>query len=344
MNVRNSVVQYYGRFSYLRDNHGTIAAITCNVGYTLTQDSDIALNTTCLDGQWIPPLPTCSRIKQCPALRKPFNGYVFTNGRVEGSKAWYICSKGFLLEGLKERTCVGEIWDGRTSRVWCKPLRCPGLPRVDNGVFRSCNYMSYARAVGTFNNPLQGYCVKLYCNSPYLPSHRFHGRSHRPRWDSDWKIPKGGRVCSDGMWIGDVYDKCDLTVRLTSVHDYWNKKVGLLQRWHNGSWRADSGIPSVSIMRLTCKDVGLVNPSHVSYRSDTTSRVEVTCSKLRLTQKPTPYEGRLEVVTANGKWEGVCVPMGLQSASKEICESLGFRFKSDVVGLISGWTDHILSR
>lgn len=344
VNVRNSVVQYYGRFSYLRDNHGTIAAITCNVGYTLTQDSDIALNTTCLDGQWIPPLPTCSRIKQCPALRKPFNGYVFTNGRVEGSKAWYVCSKGFLLEGLKERTCVGEIWDGRTSRVRCKPLRCPGLPRVDNGVFRSCNYMSYARAVGTFNNPLQGYCVKLYCNSPYLPRHRFHGRSHRPRWDSDWKIPKGGRVCSDGMWIGDVYDKCDLTVRLTSVHDYWNKKVGLLQRWHNGSWRADSGIPSVSIMRLTCKDVGLVNPSHVSYRSDTTSRVEVTCSKLRLTQKPTPYEGRVEVVTANGKWEGVCVPTGLQSASKEICESLGFRFKSDVVGLISGWTDHILSR
>ena len=345
VNVRNSVVQYYGRFSYLRDNHGTIAAITCNVGYTLTQDSDIALNTTCLDGQWIPPLPNCSRIKQCPALRKPFNGYVFTNGRVEGSKAWYVCSKGFLLQGPKERICVGEIWDGLTSRVWCQPLRCPGLPRVDNGVFRSCNYMSYARAVGTFNNPLQGYCVKLYCYSPYLPSHRFHGGSHRPRWDSDWKIPKGGRVCSDGMWIGDVYDKCELTVRLTNVYDYWNKKVGILQRWHNGAWRADSRIPSVSIIRLTCKDVGLLNPSHVSYRLGWTSRlVEVTCSKLRLTQKPTPYEGRLEVVTANGKWEGVCVPTGLRSASKEICESLGFGFKSDVVSLASGWTDHTLSR
>lgn len=345
VNVRNSVVQYYGRFSYLRDNHGTIAAITCNVGYTLTQDSDIALNTTCLDGQWIPPLPNCSRIKQCPALRKPFNGYVFTNGRVEGSKAWYVCSKGFLLQGPKERICVGEIWDGLTSRVWCQPLRCPGLPRVDNGVFRSCNYMSYARAVGTFNNPLQGYCVKLYCYSPYLPSHRFHGGSHRPRWDSDWKIPKGGRVCSDGMWIGDVCDKCELTVRLTNVYDYWNKKVGILQRWHNGAWRADSRIPSVSIIRLTCKDVGLLNPSHVSYRLGWTSRlVEVTCSKLRLTQKPTPYEGRLEVVTANGKWEGVCVPTGLRSASKEICESLGFGFKSDVVSLASGWTDHTLSR
>lgn len=344
VNVRNSVVQYYGRFSYVSDNHGTIASITCNVGYTLTQESDIALNTTCLDGQWIPPLPTCSRIKQCPALRKPFNGYVFTNGREEGSKAWYVCSKGFLLQGPKELTCVGEIWDGRTSRVWCKPLRCPGLLRVDNGVFRSCNYMSYARAVGTFNNPLQGYCVKLYCYSPYLPSHRFHERSHRPRWDSDWKIPKGGRVCSDGMWIGDVYDKCELTVRLTNVYDYWNKKVGLLQRWHNGAWRADSRIPSVSIIRLTCKDVGLLNPSHLSYRLGSTSRVEVTCSKLRLTEKPTPYEGRLEVVTASGKWEGVCVPTGLRSASKEICESLGFGFKSDVVSLASGLTDHTLSR
>ena len=199
--------------------------------------------------------------------------------------------------------------------------------------------MSYARAVGTINNPLQGYCVKLYCHNRYLPSHRFHGRSNRPRWESYRKIPQGGRVCSDGMWIGDMDDKCELTVRLTNVYDHWNKIVGLLQVWNNGAWRVAS-MAADSLVRLSCNTVGIRNPSHVSRGLNSNSQVEVTCSKLRLTQKPTPYEGRLEVVTADGKWEGVCFPMGPQLASKEICKSLGFHYKSAVVSLPSGWTDH----
>ena len=96
VNVRRSVAQYSGHFSDVTATHGTNVTITCNAGYTLTQDSDTALNTTCLDGQWIPSLPTCSRIKRCPALSKPYNGDVFTNGREEGSKASYVCHKGFL--------------------------------------------------------------------------------------------------------------------------------------------------------------------------------------------------------------------------------------------------------
>ena len=271
---------------------------------------------------------------------KPSNGEVSTNGRVEGSKASYVCKKGFLLQGAKERTCVNESWDGTNPS--CQALHCPRPPPIDNGQFLPCDYMSHARAFGTINNPLQGYCVKLNCHNKYLPSHKFHGRTYRPRWESDWKISQGGRVCSDGMWIGYVDDKCELTVNLTNVNDQWNKIVGILQRWQNGAWRVATVAPENSIVRLSCKAVGLPNPSRVSHRLTGNSQVEVTCSKLRLTQKPTPYEGRLEVLTSQGTWEGVCVPMTLQSASTEICESLGFNYKSAVVSLASGWTDHRL--
>lgn len=85
-------------------------------------------------------------------FRKLFNGYVFINGCVEGLKVWYICFKGFFFEGFKECICVGEIWDGCISCVRCKLFCCLGLLCVDNGVFCFCNYMSYVRVVGIFNN------------------------------------------------------------------------------------------------------------------------------------------------------------------------------------------------
>lgn len=68
------------------------------------------------------------------------------------------------------------------------------------------------------------------------------------------------------MWIGDVYDKCELIVRLINVYDYWNKKVGLFQCWYNGVWRVDLRIFLVSIICFICKDVGLFNFLYVLYR------------------------------------------------------------------------------
>ena len=344
-NVPHSTVQYSPTSSGSTVDHGTSANFRCDVGYTITQESDRALTTTCLDRDWIPSLPTCSRIQRCPRLTKPSNGKVSTTGREEGSKALYVCNKGFRLQGPMERTCRHGSWDGTSPS--CQALHCPRAPRVDNGEFRPCDYMSHTRTFGTINNPLQGYCVKLHCHRHYLPSHRFHGRTHRPRWESDWKIPQGGRVCSDGDWIGYVDDRCELTVRLTGVDDQWNKKVGILEHWRNTAWERATETPHERILRLACQSVRLPNSNHLSHEMNSDSQVQVTCSKLRLTQQPTPYEGRLEVVNTNGIWEGLCVPQEenvLLDPTREICASLGFTgYPTGVVTLPSGQTDLSIS-
>ena len=119
----------------------------------------------------------------------------------------------------------------------CQPLRCPRPLRVRNGRYLPCNHMPHTNTYGTFYNPLEAFCVKLQCSGYYLSSHQFDGKGYRRRWESDWKIPISGIVCSDGRWIGFVGDTCELTSRLTMVEEFWNIKRGLFQRWENGRWK-----------------------------------------------------------------------------------------------------------
>ncbi|XP_078357676.1 uncharacterized protein LOC144642570 [Oculina patagonica] len=340
--VPHSAVQYAPPTSTSTPAHGTIASLKCNTGYNIDVHRT-EQNTTCLDQEWIPSLPACLKIKQCPVLTKPSNGEVSANGHKEGSKAYYVCHKGFLLTGPKERTCVDEAWDGTVPN--CQPLSCPRPPTVDHGSYLPCDYIKHTETYGTAARPLEGYCVKLQCNNLYLPSHVFYGNTYRPRWESDWEIPQGGRVCSDGKWIGYVDDTCEPTVRLATLEDSWNKKKGLLQLWQNGAWNTASSAPAKNILNLSCRSVGIGDPQYVTH-SSINSQIWVTCSKLRLTEpKPTIYEGRLEVLT-NGNWEGVCVTAtgeaARQSASMEICEALGFNYRSAIVSISTGWTDHRL--
>jgi len=339
--VPNSNAQYTPSTSALAPAHGTIASVNCNTGYNIERDEN-QLNTTCLDQEWIPSLPVCKRIKQCPFLTKPTNGEISTNGRDEGSKAYFVCHKGFVLNGSRERTCVDESWDGSDPN--CLPLSCPSPPPINNGSYEPCDYIKHTKTYGTMSTPLEGYCVKLECDNLYLPSHVFHGKTYLPRWESDWEIPQGGRVCSDGKWIGYVDDTCELTIRLVNVNNQWSKTSGFLQRWKNGAWTNPTSTPAQNILNLSCKSAGINDPSNVRH-STSNSKIRVTCSKLRLTEPmPTMYEGRVEVLTDDG-WEGVCVTetgTAAKTASREICEELGFNFKTAVVSISTGWTDHRL--
>jgi len=340
--VPHSSVEYTPSNSASTPGHGTIADVKCNTGYNIYIDHT-EQNATCLDQEWIPALPVCKKIKQCPVLTKPSNGEVSSDGHHEGSKAYYVCHKGFELNGPKERICVDEAWDGTVPN--CQPLNCPRPPTVDNGSYLPCDYIRHTNRYGTSNNPLEGYCVKIHCNNLYLPSHVFSGKTNRLRWESDWEIPQGGRVCNDGKWIGYVDDTCEPIARLVGVQDQWNRKSGLLQLWQGGAWTTVSSTPAQNILTLSCRSVGINHPEGVTL-SSSNSQVRVTCSKLRLAQPmPTRYEGRLEVLN-NGNWEGVCVTEtgtpASHSASMEICESLGFNYISAIVSIATGWTDHRL--
>ena len=340
--VPHSSVKYTPSKSASTPAHGTIADLKCDTGYNIDIDHT-EQNATCLDQEWIPALPVCKKIKQCPVLTKPSNGEVSSDGHHEGSKAYYVCHKGFELNGPKERICVDEAWDGTVPN--CQPLNCPRAPTVDNGSYLPCDYIRHTNKYGTSNNPLEGHCVKINCNNLYLPSHVFAGKTNRLRWESDWEIPQGGQVCSDGKWIGYVDDTCEPIARLVGVQDQWNKKSGLLQLWQGRAWTTVSSTPAQNILTLSCRSVGINHPEGVTH-SSSNSQVQVTCSKLRLAQPmPTRYEGRLEVLH-NSNWEGVCVTEtgtpASQSASMEICESLGFNYISAIVSIATGWTDHRL--
>ena len=336
--------------------HGTRATVICNAGYSL-RNHYIETNVICLDKIWVPSLPVCIKVKLCSSPRKPENGKVSMTGLTKGSKAHYTYHKGYRLSGRRERTCNGRFWDGRRPR--CQPLYCPIPKYVENGVYVPCRHMQYTNTCGTFNKPLEGYCVKLRRNEGYLPSHKSYRASYQPRWESNWKIPQGSIVCSDGKWIGFVNNKCDLTVKLSSVKDYWNKKQGLLKLWKNGKWRIASSPPNTRKFKLSCTSVGIPSWTYLRYtvlklrrwryygdanpRHTFTSKsvIKVTCSKLRLTNpKPTPYEGRIEVYN-NGNWEGVCVtPTGSSAVSSEICDTLDFNYPPSVISISIGWTDH----
>ena len=150
--VPHSAVQYTPTSTASTPAHGAIVNVKCNAGYNI-RNHHTEQNATCLDQKWIPSLPVCKKIKQCPVLTKPTNGEVSTSGLGEGSKAYYVCHKGFLLNGPKERTCVDEAWDGMVPN--CQPLSCPSPPPIDHGSYLPCDYIKHAKTLAQWVIPLK---------------------------------------------------------------------------------------------------------------------------------------------------------------------------------------------
>lgn len=347
----HSSVKYVPKTSTNTIAHGIKATVKCDSGYNLENES-IEITTTCLDREWVPSLPVCKRIMQCQSPSKLIDGKFSITGLNTGSKARYYCKKGYRLSGARERKCNGKTWNGTNPS--CQPLHCPRREKGTNGEFySSCIYMKYAstHGYGTINNPLEGYCVKLQCPRYYLASHEFRKKSHISRWDSNWKIPHGGITCSDGKWVGNVNDQCELIAKLTSVNDFWHKKTGLLELWENGRW---SKFPFRSeykkLKKLSCASVGINEKHYVDFKLDSNNERRVTCSKLRFASSTaTPYEGRVEALI-NGNWKGVCFPKTKKFKFTRIvdvdavCNLLGVKYNSpSVISSNTGWTEHALN-
>ena len=50
---------------------------------------------------------------QCPVLENPENGDVTSTGQTPGDTASYVCSQGYILDGVSTRTCQESgIWTG----------------------------------------------------------------------------------------------------------------------------------------------------------------------------------------------------------------------------------------
>ena len=154
-NKLHSSVLYSPVLSGSSPAHGTSATIKCDANYTIGNQENVT-NIVCLDKIWIPLLPVCrrTRMRPCTFPSKPADGEVSITGLNFGSKAHYICHKGYRLNGRKERNCNGRFWGGR--RPSCQPLHCPAPQYGEKGTYIPCQDMNYTKTYGTFSKSLEG--------------------------------------------------------------------------------------------------------------------------------------------------------------------------------------------
>ncbi|KAK5870182.1 hypothetical protein PBY51_024837 [Eleginops maclovinus] len=121
----------------------------CNRGFQIKGSSEVTCEDT---GVWSGPRPTCASVR-CPPLPRPDNGYLscFGGNLTFNSTCRFECNRGFQIIGSSEVTCEDTgVWSG--LRPTCASVRCPPLPRPDNG------YLSCFGGNLTFNSTCRFQC------------------------------------------------------------------------------------------------------------------------------------------------------------------------------------------
>ena len=134
--------------SSLTKNHGENVSVICDAGFHLSDPNHGSC--TCLDGKCVPSLPKCVANETCPFPEKIMNGFVSSTG-------FYVCRKGYVLSGMKQRKCVNKTWEGSAPK--CLQRVCPKFPTIKHGQFL------------TF--PWNKRFAYLSCDQNYLPSSSF---------------------------------------------------------------------------------------------------------------------------------------------------------------------------
>jgi hypothetical protein len=282
--------------------HGENAAVICESGFHLSNQNNGSC--TCLDGEWVPPIPLCVMTKKCPFPEKPVNGLVSSTGLEEGSKAYYVCHKRYILSGMKERKCVNQSWEGSVPN--CLERHCTKLPMRKNGQYVTFPFYKQR-------------CAYLSCDQNFLPSVSFV--KNAPRFGSIL-------FCIDGRWEGS-FATCEAKTKLATVRSTPFKTTGRFQRWINGEWK-HSG-PTTSEQSQVCSRNGMV----FAHRQTNL----ITCSRLRMAEsRITDFEENIEVLD-RGRWKTVCV----KSMGSGLCDLMGMVMTGESASVIqiasSTWTD-----
>ena len=318
--------------------HGTKTNIKCNSGFKMEDeyyyyDAGAHYEGVCIDSKWQPPLPSCHIIKHCPPdLIAPSNGQLTVKGQQEGSTACYVCNRGFKLDGVQERTCRADgEWEENDPR--CLPIGCMKKPTIANGEFVPCDN-NRPDIHGTFQDPREGYCLQLICQQFYFVSVEKKVVIQVERKSKilrSREIPRGGRVCAEGEWLGYTDATCKPVSRLSDEQEAWYSKSGILQILKNGGWEAAKQRDGSE--NLPCSAMSCVygNPGRLSSKTlhvlpQSPNGIKVVCPKIRFVDTITPYEGKLEVLVKR-RWERLCydhyMTQNPQKEMKEICEVLG---------------------
>ncbi|XP_072308313.1 complement factor H isoform X2 [Eucyclogobius newberryi] len=102
--------------------------LTCANGYFQASGSG---TMKCTDGKWGAPDLTCKK-KDCGAPPpQPFMTYDLSQGTLFGAVAVVSCARGYMLNGLRHKTCYNAGWTGRTTK--CEIVTCAMPEAISNG-------------------------------------------------------------------------------------------------------------------------------------------------------------------------------------------------------------------
>ncbi|XP_077981970.1 sushi, von Willebrand factor type A, EGF and pentraxin domain-containing protein 1-like [Glandiceps talaboti] len=161
----------YSHVSGVDYHYREYVVYVCQEGYELHGNS---VRRCQADGSWSGRNLTCQPVS-CRPPGTPNHGSVASNENTYGSKAYFTCQEGYILQGPSQRTCLsnGE-WSGDMPR--CDPVSCnhpPSIPRSvsltsDNRIIYNSNREFY------FGNIVRYLCqqgyriegnVEIECNS-----------------------------------------------------------------------------------------------------------------------------------------------------------------------------------
>ncbi|KAI8500842.1 hypothetical protein Bbelb_216600 [Branchiostoma belcheri] len=135
-----------GAISTTATSYNTVVTFTCNPGYVRNG----ATSTTCQDGTWSNPVPTCT-VGQCPSLTAPANGAISTTATSYNTVVTFTCNSGYVRNGATSTTCQDGTWSNPIHT--CTPVQCPARAAPANGAVSPTGAVSYPNGVTFTCNP-----------------------------------------------------------------------------------------------------------------------------------------------------------------------------------------------
>ncbi|XP_077468473.1 membrane cofactor protein-like isoform X2 [Stigmatopora argus] len=132
---------------------GSIAPLTCDVGYSRVSGSDSII---CTAGAWSQVTLECERINCGSAGNVPNGQYDYSEGTQFGDKIYINCNPGYILVGVaSDRTCLANMqWSNHPPS--CQVVTCDPPEALDKGSFSPITDIYH------YDNVIQYTCMDDY--------------------------------------------------------------------------------------------------------------------------------------------------------------------------------------
>ena len=131
-------------------NFEDVVVYKCDAGYEVTGHNLLECGP---DGKWSGPTPSCEMVT-CGKPPVISNATTIVSKTTYGSKARYVCNKGYILKGSKYVKCVENKTWLYDQKPRCDPINCGRPPTLQFGGVKVPDF--------TFGNTARYYCLAGY--------------------------------------------------------------------------------------------------------------------------------------------------------------------------------------